>query len=40
MGYLGGMVFLHGEKVLPEELDKYTDDISHNIYQALKVYEN
>jgi AcrR family transcriptional regulator len=40
MGYLGGMVFLHGEKVLPEELDKYVDDIAHNIYQALKADEN
>jgi AcrR family transcriptional regulator len=40
MGYLGGMVFLHGEKVLPQELDKYVDDISHNIYQALKSDEN
>ncbi len=40
MGYLGGMVFLHGEKVLPEKLDSYVDDISHNIYQALKADEN
>ena len=40
MGYLGGMVFLHGDKVLPEELDKYVDDIAHNIYQALKADEN
>jgi AcrR family transcriptional regulator len=40
MGYLGGMVFLHGEKVLPENLDSYVDDISHNIYQALKANEN
>ncbi len=40
MGYLGGMVFLHGEKVLPQNLDVYIDDISYNIYQALKVNEN
>lgn len=40
MGYLGGMVFLHGEKVLPENLDTYIDDISYNIYQALKANEN
>jgi AcrR family transcriptional regulator len=40
MGYLGGMVFLHGEKVLPQELDNYIEDISHNIYQALKADEN
>ena len=39
MGYLGGMVFLHGEKVLPENIDSYIDDISHNIYQALRNYE-
>jgi len=40
MGYLGGMVFLFGEKVLPEELDNYVDDISLNIYKALKSDEN
>ena len=40
MGYLGGMVFLHGEKVLPETLDSYRDDISLNIYKALKSDEN
>ena len=37
MGYLGGMVFLRGEKVLPKELDDYVDDISYNIYKALSV---
>jgi AcrR family transcriptional regulator len=36
MGYLGGMVFLHGEKILPVALSSYVDDIAHNIYQALK----
>jgi AcrR family transcriptional regulator len=40
MGYLGGMVFLYGEKVLPEALDNYIDDISYNIYKALKSDEN
>ena len=35
MGYLGGMVFLKGEKVLPKDLDDYVDDISFNIYRAL-----
>jgi AcrR family transcriptional regulator len=40
MGYLGGMVFLHGEKVLPETLDNYIEDISYNIYKALKSDEN
>lgn len=36
MGYLGGMVFLKGEAILPKELDEYIDDISQNIYRALK----
>jgi AcrR family transcriptional regulator len=37
MGYLGGMVFLKGENILPRELDEYVDDISYNIYKALSV---
>jgi len=37
MGYLGGMVFLKGENILPKELDEYIDDITHNIYKALSV---
>ena len=37
MGYLGGMVFLKGENMLPRELDEYIDDISFNIYKALSV---
>ncbi len=40
MGYLGGMVFLYGEKVLPQELDSYIEDISYNIYKALRSDEN
>jgi len=40
MGYLGGMVFLYGEKVLPEDLEYYIDDISYNIYKALKSDED
>ncbi|MCF6206350.1 MAG: TetR/AcrR family transcriptional regulator [Sulfurovum sp.] len=36
MGYLGGMVFLKGEGVLPKEIETYIDDISRNIYNALK----
>ncbi|RUM66519.1 MAG: TetR/AcrR family transcriptional regulator [Sulfurospirillum sp.] len=40
MGYLGGMVFLYGEEVLPEKLDFYISDISRNIYSALKSDEN
>lgn len=35
MGYLGGMVFLRGENILPGPLDSYIDDISANIYKAL-----
>ncbi len=37
MGYLGGMVYLKGEDVLPEDIDYYIDDIANNIYRALKV---
>jgi len=36
MGYLGGMVFLKGENVLPKGIEQYIDDISINIYNALK----
>jgi len=36
MGYLGGMVFLNGESILPESLDNYEESIAENIYRALK----
>ena len=36
MGYLGGMVFLNGERILPKALDDYVEEISENIYNALK----
>ena len=36
MGYLGGMVFLDGEKVLPQKLEYYLDDVANNIYKALE----
>jgi len=36
MGYLGGMVFLFGEKILPQPLEWYQESISQNIYNALK----
>ena len=36
MGYLGGMVFLFGEKILPEPLESYKESIATNIYNALK----
>jgi AcrR family transcriptional regulator len=37
MGYLGGFVFLNGEGILDDKLINYVDDISENIYRALKV---
>jgi len=40
MGYLGGMVFLFGEDVLPNSLESYEESISDNIYNALKVYKD
>ncbi len=36
MGYLGGMVFLKGEDILPKDISEYIDDISRNIYYALR----
>lgn len=36
MGYLGGMVFLSGEDMLPKKIEDYIDDISSNIFNALK----
>lgn len=36
MGYLGGMVFLNGENILAKDIENYIDDISRNIYNALK----
>jgi AcrR family transcriptional regulator len=36
MGYLGGMAFIKGEGMLPNDLDFYTRDVSENIYRALK----
>lgn len=36
MGYLGGMVFLNGEKILPNALESYEASIAENIYNALK----
>jgi len=36
MGYLGGMVFLNGEKILPNALESYETSIAENIYNALK----
>lgn len=37
MGYLGGMVFLNGENILPHALESYEVSIAENIYNALKV---
>lgn len=39
MGYLGGFVFLNGENILENDLHSFVDDVSYNIYQALKVHE-
>ncbi|NPA29890.1 MAG: TetR/AcrR family transcriptional regulator [Epsilonproteobacteria bacterium] len=36
MGYLGGMAFLNGERILPKNLEDYADEIADNIYGALK----
>ena len=36
MGYLGGMVFLFGERILPEPLNLYKQSVAKNIYNALK----
>jgi len=36
MGYLGGMVFLKGEAILPNDIEDYIDDIARNIYYALR----
>jgi AcrR family transcriptional regulator len=36
MGYLGGMVFLNGEQILPKSLETYEHTIAENIYNALK----
>jgi AcrR family transcriptional regulator len=39
MGYLGGFAFLNGEKILEKDILEYIDDISYNIYHALKNYD-
>jgi len=36
MGYIGGIVFLNNDGVLPKPLEEYTKDVSENIYNALK----
>ena len=36
MGYIGGIVFLNNDGVLPKPLKEYTKDVSENIYNALK----
>ncbi len=36
MGYLGGMAFINGEKMLTRDLESYVDEIAENIYRALK----
>ena len=39
MGYLGGFAFLNGEGILEKDILEYIDDISYNIYHALKNYD-
>jgi AcrR family transcriptional regulator len=36
MGYIGGIVFLNNDGVLPKPLSEYAKDVSENIYNALK----
>jgi AcrR family transcriptional regulator len=36
MGYIGGIVFLNNDGVLPKPLSEYSKDVSENIYNALK----
>ena len=36
MGYLGGLVFLSKERILPKSLNEYIESVSENIYNALK----
>nr|WP_035002995.1 TetR/AcrR family transcriptional regulator [Lebetimonas sp. JH292] len=36
MGYLGGLVFLSKERILPKPLKEYVESVSENIYNALK----
>jgi AcrR family transcriptional regulator len=36
MGYLGGMAFIKGEGMLPNDLGFYAKEVADNIYQALK----
>ena len=36
MGYIGGIVFLNNDGVLPKPLMAYSKDVSENIYNALK----
>ena len=36
VGYIGGIVFLNNDGVLPKPLMEYSKDVSENIYNALK----
>ena len=36
MGYIGGIVFLNNDGVLPKPMLEYAKDVSENIYNALK----
>ena len=36
MGYIGGLAFLRGEKIIPNSLENYIEPVTENIYNALK----
>jgi len=36
MGYIGGLTFLYREGILGKDLEEYTEQVSENIYNALK----
>ncbi|MCK9257207.1 MAG: TetR/AcrR family transcriptional regulator [Sulfurospirillaceae bacterium] len=39
MGYLSGIAYMYGQDLLEEDILRYTNTISQNIYEALKVRE-
>ena len=36
MGYIGGLTFLYREGILGKDIEEYTNQVSENIYNALK----
>jgi hypothetical protein len=39
MGYLSGIAYMYGQDLLEEDILRYTNTISQNIYEALRVRE-